>query len=95
MALIDNVKDVLRESGNQSNTEIQDLIDAANFDLKMAGVKNEKIETPDKLIIRAINLYCKAHYSYEDPKTAERFSEEYEKLKKDLMLSFDYREVVQ
>jgi hypothetical protein len=94
MALIDNVKDVLRESGNQSNTEIQDLIDAANLDLKLAGVKQSLIDTPDKLIIRAINLYCKAHFSYEDPKTAERFSEEYIKLKKDLMSSFEYREVI-
>jgi hypothetical protein len=94
MALIDNVKDVLRESGNRSNTEIQDLIDAATLDLKLSGIKQAILDTPDKLIVRAINLYCKAHFSYEDPKTAERFSEEYEKLKRDLMSSFDYREVI-
>ena len=93
MALLDDVKNVLRESGTQSNTEIQDLIEAAKLDLKLSGVAEIKIVETDKLIVRAINLYCKAHFSYEDPKTAERFADEYVNLKKHLVISSEYSEV--
>lgn len=93
MALLDDVKNVLRESGAQSNTEIQDLIDAAKLDLEISGVAPANILETDKLIKRAINLYCKAHFSYEDPKTAERFADEYVNLKKHLVMSSKYTEV--
>ena len=93
MALLDDVKNVLRESGTQSDAEIQDLIEAAKLDLQLSGVAEIKIVETDKLIVRAINLYCKAHFSYEDPKTAERFADEYVNLKKHLVISSEYTEV--
>ena len=94
MALIDDVKNVLKESGAESNTEIQDLIDFAIADIKSVGVKESKITEIDTMIKRAINLYCKANFSYEDPKIAERFQEQYVTLKTQLALSSDYTEVV-
>lgn len=92
MALIDDVKDVLRESGADSETEIQDLIDAAKDDLRFSGVIESKITDDEPLIKRAINLYCKAHFSYEDPKQGERFESAYEGLKNHLCLSIEFTE---
>ena len=90
MALIDDVKDVLRESGAESTIEIQDLIDFAKADLKSVGVLATKIIDTDMMIKRAINLYCKANFSYEDPKLSERFQIQYESLKTHLALSSEY-----
>lgn len=90
MALIDDVKDVLRENGTESTTEIQDLIHFAKADIKSIGVLESKITDDDMMIKRAINLYCKANFSYEDPKIAERFQEQYESLKIHLALSTEY-----
>ena len=93
MALIDDVKDVLRESGAESDTEIQDLIDFAKDDLKAVGVLETKIVETDKMIKRAINLYCKANFSYEDPKISDRFQEQYDSLKTYLTMLPKYTEV--
>lgn len=90
MALIDDIKDVLRESGAESNVEIQDLIDFAKADIKSVGILGSKIIETDMMIKRAINLYCKANFSYEDPKIAERFQDQYESLKIHLALSAEY-----
>lgn len=88
MALIDDVKAVVRE--NETNTELTDLIAAAKADIKMCGVVEAKIIDTDTLIRRCINLYCKAHYAYEDPKIAEGFNLAYEKLRDHLCLSTEY-----
>lgn len=90
MALIDDVKDVLRESGVESTVEIQDLIDAAKLDLILTGLNSKKVVETDMLIKRAINLYCKANFSYEDPKISERFERQYDSLKIHLALSAEY-----
>ena len=95
MALIDDVKNVLKESGADSTTEIQDLIDAAKLDLVLTGLNVLKVAETDMLIKRAINLYCKANFSYEDPKIAERFEKQYESLKIHLALSAEYTVVAQ
>ena len=90
MALIDDIKTALRVDGNASDSEITDLIAAAKLDLKIAGV-NSTDET-DKLIKRAITLYCKANYGYDSD--AERLEKSYVSLKQHLSLSTEYAEVV-
>lgn len=52
------------------------------------------VEVMDPLIKRAIILYCKAHFGYENPE-AERFAESYLMLKVHLALSADYQVVVE
>ncbi len=91
MALLDDVTNALREDG--SNTEISDLIEAAKADLSLSGVLESKIVEGDSLIKRAIILYCKAHYAYDDPKISERFENAYLSLKNHLCLSSEYTEV--
>lgn len=88
--MLQDVKDALRVSGNDLDTEILDLIDAAKADLILSGVHKDKVKDNDPLIKRAIIVYCKAHFGYEDPKLAERFEQSYESLKAHLALSVDY-----
>ena len=89
MALLDDVKVALRISASNTsfNTEINDLIGAAQRDLLVAGIK--VTDTADPLIKRAIVTYCKAHFGYDNP-DADRLLRAYEMLKMHLMLSTEY-----
>lgn len=80
------VKNALRIDGDSNDSEIQDLIDAAEADLRLSGVK--QVNEDDPLIIRAIILYCKAHFDYDNG--TERFMQAYEALKIHLALSVEY-----
>lgn len=93
--MLEDVKNSLRLSGNDLDIEIQDLIDAAKADLILSGVHIDKVTDEDPLIKRAITVYCKANFGYEDPKLAERFQESYTSLKQHLTLSAEYTEVVE
>jgi uncharacterized phage protein (predicted DNA packaging) len=92
--MLEYVKTTLRIDGDDLDTEIQDLIDAAKADLQLSGVHKDKIVDIDPLIKRAIIVYCKAHFGYEDPKLTERFQQSYISLKHHLTLSAEYTEVV-
>ena len=92
--MLNDVKSALRVDGDDLDTEIQDLIDAAKADLQLSGVHKDKIVDTDPLIKRAIIVYCKAHFGYEDPKLTERFQQSYISLKHHLTLSAEYTEVV-
>lgn len=85
--MLEEVKVALRISNTVYNDEIQGLIDAGKRDLEIAGVALP-VET-DPLIKRAIILYCKAHFGY-DNKDADRFFNAYVMLKQSLVLSGDY-----
>lgn len=85
--MLEEVRLALRISNTVYNDEIQGLIDAGKRDLEIAGVALP-IET-DPLIKRAVILYCKAHFGY-DNKDADRFLDSYVMLKQHLVLSGDY-----
>lgn len=87
MALIDDVKDQLRITTNELDTEITDLINAAKADLQQSGLY--VVDETDALIKRAIILYCKANFGYDNPE-ADRFQQSYEMLKNHLSMSADY-----
>lgn len=90
MALLDDVKLALRVSSSAFDAEIKDLIEAAKADLKLSGVAEAKAEDEnDPLIKRAIIVYCKAHFGY-DNSEAERFHWSYDMLKAHLTLSQEY-----
>lgn len=90
MALLDDVKLALRVDGNDANTEINDLISAAEDDLELSGITPALIVTTDPLIKRLITLYCKANFGYEDPAYAAKFLEAYLSLRNHLVMSGDY-----
>jgi uncharacterized phage protein (predicted DNA packaging) len=91
MALLDDVKDALRVSDTSKDTEISDLIAAAQADLMIAGINSSLINilSPDPLIKRAIVLFAKAQYGW-DNQEADRFQKCYDLLKASLTLSADY-----
>lgn len=89
MALLDDVKQALRISNVAYNTEITDLIESAKKDLQITGIPIEVILDTDPLIKRAITLYCKANYGYNNP-DADRLLKAFDSLKTHLCLSGDY-----
>jgi hypothetical protein len=88
--MLADVKDALRLSGTDLDIEVQDLIDAAKADLQLSGVHADKIVDTDPLIKRAVIVYAKANFGYDDPKLSERFQESYISLKHHLTLSAEY-----
>lgn len=96
MKLIDRVKVANRITTNDVGIvgELTDLIDAGLLDLAIAGVDIKETspdsEEPDALISRAVTLYTKAHFGFDNPES-ERFERAYIMLKQHLSLSEDYR----
>lgn len=91
--MLEDVKDALRISSNDLDIEITDLIDAAKADLQLSGVRSTKIVDTDPLIKRAIIVYAKANFGWDNPE-ADRFQRSYDMLKTHLTLSAEYTEAV-
>ncbi len=89
--MLEDVKNSLRVSGDDLNLEIQDLIESAKADLILSGAHKDKVRDDDPLIKRAITVYCKAHFGYDD--MGEKFAQSYDSLKQHLTLSTEYTEV--
>jgi len=89
MALLDSVISALRITTDDPGIlgEVQDLIDAAKADLALAGVV--AVDETDSLIKRAVTVYCKANFGYDNP-DADRLAKSYDMLKAHLSMSADY-----
>lgn len=85
------VKEALRISHAESDTEIGDLINAAIADLELMGIDSAHMNTQEPLIVRAIIVYCKAGYGL-DNGDAEKYAAAYEALKLKMALSGRYTE---
>jgi len=93
MALLEEIKLVLRISNTAIDLEVMDLIESAKSDLKISGININKVTElggMDSLIKRAIILYCKGHFGYDNP-DAEKFIKSYQALNYHLALSIDYQ----
>lgn len=88
--LTEKMRTALRISstGEKITGEIEDCIAACKLDLANDGVK--RIEETDALIVRAITLYCKAEFGYNDK--AVQFRQSYDTLKARLSMSKEYNE---
>lgn len=88
--LTEKMRAALRISNTSEKitTEIEDCIAACKADLANDGIK--AIDEGDALIIRAVTLYCKAEFGYNDK--AEKFRKSYDTLKMRLALSREYTE---
>lgn len=92
--MIESIKTALRISNTAFDAEINDLILAARSDLKLSGVLESKVnDDTDALIKRAIVVYCKANFGWNNP-DAERLQQSYNMLKCHLALSQEYAEAV-
>ena len=92
--MLEDVKLSLRISGTELNAEITDLISAAKADLILSGIHVDKTVDTDPLIKRAVILYCKTHFGYEDVNMSQRLEQSYISLKQHLGLSQEYTEVI-
>lgn len=88
--MLELVKKALRISNPAFDDEIEGMIAAARADLVLAGV-NVAIASldTDALINRAIIIYCKAEFGYDNP-DADRFRKSYDAMKMSLTLAGDY-----
>lgn len=80
------VKLALNVTTNAFDAEIQDLIDAALLDLRIAGV-NGYAES-DKLVLQAVKTYCRAHFR--SPADYDRLKAAYDEQKGNLMTATGY-----
>jgi uncharacterized phage protein (predicted DNA packaging) len=93
MAILDDIKIVLRVTHTMTDSEIIDLISAARQDLILSGVVALKAEDDtDALIKRAITMYVKWQYGWDNPDAA-RWEQAYHALKMHLTLAGDYNDV--
>ncbi|WP_339145446.1 MULTISPECIES: head-tail connector protein [unclassified Sutcliffiella] len=91
--MLNDIKTALRisQSNTAFDTEIIDLIEAARLDLMISGISQEKASSDkDPLIKRAITIYCKANYGFDNP-DFDRLQKSYAMLKQHLSLTGDYR----
>lgn len=90
--MLGKVKQSLRVNSSSFDTEVSDLMLAAVRDLALAGVKPPAEPTQDgygdALYDRAVILYCKAHFGYDEG--TERYTEAYEHIKRALILSREF-----
>ncbi|MCM8900615.1 head-tail connector protein [Caldicoprobacter algeriensis] len=92
--MLDDVKTALRITNAAFDTEILDLIEAARYDLILAGVTTLKAnDDTDPLIKRAIITYCKANFGFDNP-DADRLQKSYDMIKMHLALAEDYNSYV-
>ena len=86
--MLDFIKNALRVSGNEFDTEIKSLIKAAKEDLKTSGIAPSCLaDTNNDLIKNAIMNYCKAEFGFDNP-DSEKFKRAYEYLKAKLALAY-------
>ena len=85
--IIAKVKTDLRISHTALDADISDMIDACTEDLRIVGVK--VIEPPDKTILAAIKLYCRAAYT-DDTDKAAAYLLRYNIMKATLMMAEGY-----
>ncbi len=96
MALFDDIKTVLRISSSTLafDNEINDLIKAAKADMILIGILPEKVnDETDPLIKRAISIYCKANFGWNNP-DSDKYQKSYSLLRTHLSLSAEYTEAV-
>lgn len=94
--MLDKVKLALRLSGTALDGEVSDLINAAIADLRLVGINipaeagSSSKTLGDPLLDRAVVLYAKAEFGFNDD--AERYRNAYDYLKCALSLTADYIE---
>ena len=86
--MLAKVKLALRLTTNAYDTELQDLIDAAKLDLKIAGVTLPT--TLDAICERAIITYCQLHFLGLSENEWDRLKSSYDEQKAQLYTATGY-----
>lgn len=94
LGFIKDMRERLRISHNKSDHEINDLVNAALRELRLAGVPQAIIEKfikeeNDPLIKQAVTVYLKAEFGFDAP-DADKYREAFERLKIKITLAEEY-----
>jgi hypothetical protein len=84
--MLDKVKLALRITTNAFDSELNDLISAAQLDLGIAGVVIP--DEIDAIVSRAVITYCKLHFG--EPDEYDRIKASYDEQKAQLSMCADY-----
>lgn len=84
--MLERAKLALRVKTDAFDDEITDLIDAAQADLKIAGISI--IDEQDPLLIRAVITYCRANFG--QPDDYDRLKASYDEQKAQLQTATGY-----
>lgn len=89
--MLEELKKILRITSSEFDTEINSLISECKEDLKLSGISETLVdaEVVDLLVKRAIRLYVKAYFGY-DNKDFDKLLASYHSLKSHLIVSDDY-----
>lgn len=90
--LLTKIKASIRITHDKLDEDVSDTITACLADLKVCGLRDEKLDVDkelDPLILNAVKLYCKAAYT-DDPVKAARYQGGYDALKSCLMMAEGY-----
>ena len=91
-ALLDHIKAVNRITTDDVGivSELQELIESAKMDLSMSGIRGEALISPyDPIIVRAISLYTKANFGFDNP-DSDKLMNSYRSLEVHLAISSEY-----
>ena len=86
MTVLEKVRKELRITTEDFDEEINDLIEACLLDLGIAGV--EGFDSDDKLVLRAVITYCKAHFGESDQ--YDRYKASYDEQKAPMSMATGY-----
>ena len=86
--MLEKVKLALRITTDAYDSELNDLIDAAQLDMGIAGVVIP--DELDALVSRAIVTYCKLHFG--EPDDYDRLKASYDEQKAQLSMATGYTE---
>lgn len=84
--ILASVKLALRVTTDAFDTELNELVEAAQGDLGIAGVTNT--DTTDALIRRAVITYCRMHFG--QPDDYDRLKKSYDEQKAQLSMATGY-----
>ena len=89
--MLEKIKLSLRINNSAYDDEITDLINACKKELELAGIASSNIDEDDEMIIRAVTLYCKANFGF-DNSDADRYINSYESIKTFLCTNTQYKD---
>lgn len=84
--MLEKVKLALRITTEAFDSEIEDLIEAALADLRLAGVIND--DETDPLVSRAVITYCRANFG--QPDDYDRMKASYDEQKAQMQMATGY-----
>ena len=84
--ILDAVKMALRIVTDAFDTELNDLIVAALYDMTLAGISNQ--DTSDPLVRRAIITYCRLNFG--QPDDYDRLKRSYDEQKAQMGMATGY-----